>query len=166
MGFITNDKEAYLFMKDHLLNQMEKSVDQVGDCTYRGYDDKTLCDLKDEAEAIALKNDILDDEYEYDIYRDLLASHAPNLKCAVGALIIDTFYSQNLEGRTVCNDENDIVEAVQKSNPVWKITERSIKLMKAFQNIHDSYEPSVWEYRIDKLKDNFNDYNDFSGVSQ
>ena len=166
MGFITNDKEAYLFMKNHLLNQMEKSVDQIGDCTYRGYDQNLLDNLKDEAQTIAEHNGLYDEDDEESIFIDLMASHSPTLKCAVGALIIDTFYSQNLEGRTVCNDEMDIVEAVQKSNPIWRITGSSITLMKAFQNIHDSYEPSVWEYRIDKLKDNFNDYNDFSGVPQ
>ena len=166
MGFITNDKEAYLFMKDHLLNQMEKSMDKLNECTYRGYSQNILDQLNDEAKTIAEQNGLYDEEDEEDVYNDLLASHSPNLKCAVGALIIDEFYSQNLEGRTVCTTEMDIVEAVQKSNPIWKITGSSITLMKAFQNIHDSYEPSVWEYRIDKLKDNFNDYNDFSGASQ
>lgn len=164
MGFITNDKEAFLFMREHLLNQMEKSISQDSECTYRGYKQNLLDQLKDEAETIAEHNGFYDEEDVEDVYIDLLASHSPTLKCAVGALIIDTFYHQNLEGRVVSTTEEDIVHAVQKSNPLWKITDMSISLMQEFQNIHDRHEPSEWGFRTDRLFDRFDYYNDYTGV--
>ena len=166
MGFITNDKEAYLVMRAHLLKQMTRSMNDHDDCMYRGYDEITLDNLRDEAKTIADAEGLFDDEYHTNIFNDLLASHPPTHMCAVGALIIDDFYSQNLEGKAVCAKDNDVLNVVQKSNPLWKMTGRSITLLRALQNIHDGYQPTSWLDRLNKLSNCFDAYNDYTGVER
>ena len=62
MTLITNDREAFEFVRNHLLTQNEKSIADNLDCLYRGYSEKKIEELKVKAGEI-----IEEDEEEIDI---------------------------------------------------------------------------------------------------
>lgn len=156
MSVITNDYEAYLFIKNHLLNQGEKAMNSGEDCQYRGYKEETLDKIREDS---GFNGSDYDDQ-AYDLFYDLLAEVKPDASCAVGCLILDQFYDQNLEG-TVIELENGILDAVKKSNPVWKITENSFRLLQTLQHIHDGKQVEDWGVHLDNLEQFFDGYNDF-----
>lgn len=162
MTLITNDQEAFEFVKNHLLTQNAKSMADDHDCLYRGYSSTKIEELRNEADRIVLEENIEDEDYELDIYRDLLAEANPDAMCAVGCLILDDFYDDDMEGKTIEPDEF-IWEAVVKSNPAWKMTESSYDLLQKLQSIHDREQPEFWRSRLSELNTKFNEYGDYKG---
>jgi hypothetical protein len=158
MSVITNDYEAYLFIKNHLLNQGEKAMNPGEDCQYRGYKEETMEMLRENSGFYDYDSDY--DDKAYDLFYDLLAEIKPDASCAVGCLILDQFYDQNLEG-TVIELENGIMDAVRKSNPVWKITEKSYRMLKVLQSIHDAKQVENWKTHLNNLDGSFDAYKDF-----
>ena len=70
------------------------------------------------------------------------------LKCAIGCLIPDKFYSEEIENKTV--DEPIVKEALKKSLN-QSITSSDIKLLKDLQDLHDYQDPKDWRKKLDAL---------------
>lgn len=160
MTLITNDYEAFDFVKSHLLTQNAKSIADNTDCLYRGYSQSMLDELKDKADEIVADEEI---EWESDkdqVFLDLLVDTQPDSMCAVGCLILDNFYDSDMEGKTIEYNEY-IWDAVVKSNPIWKMTENSYHMLRLLQQIHDGEQPDIWEYKLSELNTNFNKYGDY-----
>ena len=162
---ITNDKEAFEYVKTMLIKQGEQSKDLTDNCQYRGYSHNLIEKLKDKAEGIFLENRISDDlvsylEWECEILDDLIINESPDLKCAAGWLIDDSFYNQNFEGEMV-HHSNSIWMAIKKSNPVWFANNNSLKLVTELQNIHDARREDEWAEKFDELEQHFNAYGDY-----
>lgn len=161
MSLVINDYEAYMLVKEHLLNQKEQAKDTNDDCQYRGYKKSTIAEAQDKAE-----NFLLDSAEEYsdeDLFHKMfsfLEGEVPNAKCAVGCLISDDFYSQDFEGRTI-ERSCHVWDAVKLSNPLWKMTDASHAMLKELQAVHDNNNPDDWEYRLLKLNASFDKYGDY-----
>ena len=162
---ITNDKEAFEYVKMMLLDQDEQSKDLTDNCVYRGYSANTIEKARAKAEGIIRDSGSMDDsvdyyEWESEVLDNLIAGQAPDMKCAAGWLIDDSCYYDYFEGETVTKN-NHIWNAIKQSNPVWFTTDNSVKLVAELQNIHDSRDPSEWFERFNDLELNFNAYGDY-----
>jgi alkyl hydroperoxide reductase subunit AhpC len=162
---ITNDYEAFEFVKNHLLTQKEKAWSDSEDCQYRGYLSSTLDNVREQAIAISIdenfnNNNHYDNDYDYDIFYDILAGTENDAKCAVGCLILDEFYDTEMEGKTIEPDEM-VWDIVVKSNPAWNMTDNSLKMLKALQSIHDGKTPEQWEVELSRLNVKFDKYKDY-----
>ena len=72
----------------------------------------------------------------------------PNgLRCAIGCLIDDEFYNENLEFKN--GDDPIILDAVQKSLPNWKINHN---MLIELQELHDEVEVEEWEWKLEELE--------------
>lgn len=71
-----------------------------------------------------------------------------NTRCAVGQIISDEFYSELFEGKSIHEDE--VLEAVQQSNPEWDVDYTSFLMLNQLQLIHDSHQPEDWEELFNK----------------
>lgn len=160
MSLVINDYEAYTLVKDHLLNQNEPSKDTNEDCQYRGYLSSTLADVMNEAGDNI--DQTIDDDYVavYEEMYELLANIPFNAKCAVGALITDDFYNEQFEGRTI-ERSCSVWDAVRLSNPLWKMTDGSYEMLRELQSIHDTNQPEDWEYKLLKMNDKFDKWDDY-----
>jgi hypothetical protein len=162
---VTNDKEAFEYVKMMLLDQNEQSKDLSDNCQYRGYSHDLIAKLKDKAEDIFLEEESPDDsvsylEWECGILDDLIANESPDLKCAAGWLINDSFYHQNFEGEMV-HQNNSIWMSIKRSNPLWFTNNNSLKLVTELQNIHDSRSEEEWFEKFNELEPYFNAYGDY-----
>ena len=162
---ITNDKEAFEYVKMMLLDQDEQSKDLTDNCVYRGYSANTIEKARAKAEGIIRDSDSMDDQVDYyewesEILDNLIAGQAPDMKCAAGWLIADIFYYDYFEGELV-SQKNHIWDAIKQSNPVWFTTNNSLKLVNELQNIHDSRDTSEWFEELNKIEPNFNAYGDY-----
>lgn len=121
---ITNDQQAFEFVRDHLLSQQARSIDIADSgCGYRGISETDAEDLRT----------------DYGFEKDF----EPYLSCAVGCIIDDLYYNRSLEGNA-CQDEA-VVAAISNSHPDWEITESSVMLMMNLQFIHDRVDPILWD---------------------
>ena len=162
MTLITNDREAFEFVRNHLLTQNEKSIADNLDCLYRGYSETKIEELKVKAGEI-IEEDEEDNVGESDkdqVFLDLLSEVNPDSMCAVGCLIMDRFYDSEMEGKTIEPDEY-VWDAVVKSNPVWKMTDSSLQMLKRLQTIHDGSYPSQWEVELSLMNSDFDKYGDY-----
>jgi hypothetical protein len=121
---LDNDMKVMDYIVTKLLKQNKKSVEsfmnydtdeyeESGDCSYRGF----------------IRNDdgqIID-----------------TLKCAVGHIISDDVYDDQLESQTV--DNTFVIDAVKLSCENWEVTDNSLGMLKVLQRIHDMIEPEKWE---------------------
>ena len=73
------------------------------------------------------------------------------LKCAVGCLIEDQFYSRGLEGQYV---RTNVIESVLKLSGV-PITEEVLKLLEELQRLHDYVTPAGWPAGLAQINFNF-----------
>ena len=73
------------------------------------------------------------------------------LKCAVGCLIKDEFYSRELEGRYV---RTNVIESVLKLSGV-PITEEVLKLLEELQQLHDFVKTEGWVAELARVKIDF-----------
>lgn len=105
------DKDIFQIVKDHLLNQMRRSILPFDGCAYHGEE---------------------------------------NTKCAVGVLISDQFYDASLEGHSI--GYADVANALQLSNPDWKIKNSGLLLLSKLQELHDTELPVSWEYFLSKFE--------------
>ena len=114
---LNTDYDVFNYVKQHLLNQNEKSVDpHTLSCFYRAQneDGKTL-------------------------------------KCAVGCLIDDNFYSEKLEN---CSPNDlDVRKAVE--NSIFSDWEYNVSLLSELQNIHDEYESDEWSLKLEHFEGYF-----------
>lgn len=127
---IKSDDDAIKAISIHLLTQMDQSMAGTGDCAYRG-----------------TSEEIWDDD-GYDVIEP---GKPTGLACAIGCLIPDSLYHEGLEGTTI--DDELITEVIKQAHPDWDVTEKTIKLLKGFQLIHDrSKSPELWAIYIDRLE--------------
>ena len=169
-NLITNDREAFQYVKNMLLKQDEKSTDLSDNCQYRGWSEELVDEVR---HKIYVDPSELDDEEDFDSNRFLdredellwetIASMPTNTKCAAGWLIHDNFYHQNFEGETVNPASNDIWDVIKLSNPVWFTTEKSLSMVKQLQSIHDQEHVSDWSEKFESFEDRFNAYGDYTG---
>lgn len=160
MPLITSDYEAYLIVKEHLLKQNAKALGENEDCQYRGYTNTKIEELQQKAEDIAKEQEIEWTSDKEDILSHLLAEESPDAMCAVGCLLLDDFYDENFEGKTI-EYEGIVWDAVIKSNPLWKLTDNSLTMLKELQGIHDHAEVENWELRLSQVNAKFNIYQDY-----
>ena len=105
---LTTDEGVFEFVKQHLLNQGQKS-EGVSSCFYK-------------------KNN--------------------GLSCAIGCLIENEFYNDNLEFKN--GDDPIVIDAVRKSLPNWVINEN---MLIDLQVVHDEYEVEEWECKLQELEE-------------
>jgi hypothetical protein len=121
---LDNDMKVMDYIVSNLLKQGEKSQESYynydteeyesnGDCAYRGY------------------------------IRDDQGTVIDALKCAVGHIIDDDIYDDQLESQTV--DNTHVIDAVKLSCENWEFTDNSLGMLKVLQRIHDMIEPEKWE---------------------
>lgn len=121
---LESDMQVMDYIVSNLLKQGKKSVEsfmnyetdeyeQSGDCVYRGF----------------IRNadgEILD-----------------TLKCAVGHIISDDNYDEQLESQTI--DNLAVLESVKISCENWAVSDNSLGMLKILQRIHDMVDPAKWE---------------------
>ena len=121
---LDNDMKVMDYIVSSLLKQGKKSQESYmnydteqyevsGDCAYRGYK------RNDDGQII------------------------DTLKCAVGHIISDEAYDDQLESQTV--DNTFVIDAVKVSCENWEFTDNSLGMLKVLQRIHDMIEPEKWE---------------------
>jgi hypothetical protein len=121
---LENDMQVMDYIVSNLLKQGEKSQEGVfndetetwdsgGDCVYRGF------------------------------IRDDQGTIIDTLKCAVGHIIDDDIYDDQLESQTIENQF--VVDAVKTSCENWEMTDNSLGMLYVLQRIHDMIDPKNWE---------------------
>ena len=121
---LDNDMQVMDYVVTNLLKQGKKSVESFmnydtdeyepsGDCVYRGF--------------------IRDDDGQI----------MDTLKCAVGHIISDEVYDEQLESQTV--DNTHVLDAVKVSCENWEVTDNSLGMLKVLQSIHDQIDIERWE---------------------
>jgi hypothetical protein len=164
---ITNDYEAFTYVRNMLLKQNEQSTDTNENCQYRGFSGSLCQEINEKAEDWVTS--LGDEEYgtldktEDPVrarFYEMMNDQTPDTKCAAGFLIDDNFYQHHFEGNAI-TDDSQIWQAVKISNPAWKTTESSFNLVKSLQSVHDNNEPEDWEPLLAKIEKNFNNYNDY-----
>ena len=81
--------------------------------------------------------------------QNCLYRNGAGLCCAIGVLINDDNYSEELEGHTVATPEVSKAVASSLGSPPLSTNERL--LLEALQDIHDYKEPSYWRGELDIL---------------
>lgn len=130
---MTTDFDIYQKIKNKLIEQNEQSTDVSGECAYRGF--------------------------------TFLEEHlAPiqNLRCAVGHIIDDKYYHEELENKSASDDR--VLEAIVKSNPDWSMDGVSKDLICKLQTIHDILIPEDWSVAFDEKNWLFDNDGKFIGV--
>lgn len=74
------------------------------------------------------------------------------LKCAIGCLITDEFYTQNLEGQAI--EANAVLKAVAASLGTT-LSKKDKDFLGELQTIHDEVHPDDWEDRFEDLADRY-----------
>ena len=97
-------------------------------------------------------------ERSLDTFGDCLYRSPTGLKCAVGCLILDEFYSQDLEyiyavGRYTDDWQKPIRKALELSGV--PINDEIKDLVQKLQVIHDSKEPEFWRKELAKVEIDF-----------
>lgn len=149
---ITNDYEAFLKVKAHLLTQKDKCVDAIStSCSYRGFLERDVDQVRseidfsyyDEAERISEQ-----------LYHLVSIGEINYGQCAVGCLIKDEHYDQNyLEERAVTDDS--VIVALMESNPKWQIDDISINLLQNLQTVHDRTNVKDWTHYLSHMENMF-----------
>lgn len=164
MKTIDSDLDAFIFVKEHLLTQKDKSTDLESDkCMYRGYPQSEVIKLSTLLEEkfgvtayealdpdnaiytsphLDLKNKVIYESYKLE-----------TVSCAIGCLISNNWYDDELEHNGL--EEESVVEAVSLSNPHWDMTENSLELLIQLQRVHDMTEVERWEECLNTFEDYF-----------
>lgn len=125
--FVKNDKEAFDLVHQHLISQGEKSFIYDTDCAYRGKYNECQSDVDNEHEE--------DFNWWYD-----------GKSCAVGCLIKNDFYDENIELTPASSD--DILDILRYSHPEWEINSDSVIMLEVLQKIHDGISVDNWEIAL------------------
>ena len=156
---ITSDKEAFDFIKNHLLKQNEKADNGAGLCVYATHLNRTRTETYSQAvEDIKNSSDSTEnDEYIEEIQEKLLEEIDYNSFCAIGCLFsIDKNFIRTevglLEGLLIGQENSAVLEGIEKLHPEWFITNDSVSMLKTFQFIHDYKEPTEWNDIISSIE--------------
>ena len=123
---ITDNIEAYTFIRNHLVNQKIKAVTaDFGDCRYRG---GRFVNVPDHDDMTFVPDGTM---------------------CAIGCIISDKYYDSKLEDNNISSD--GVEQAVRDSNPDWNWDDNTLELLTAMQYIHDDMEIDQWEMAFDLI---------------
>lgn len=153
---ITTDYEAFVYIREKLLEQNAKSLRHDETCVYRGHSQ----DIIEKCRPVGIDPDY-DEQRYFQRYEDNLCKFDYNLKCAVGHLIKDNLYSPHIEEQQIAQEP--VLDVVIKSNPDWQITEDSVKLLTMLQYIHDRRVVDFWETDFNTIKHLFNEAGSYIG---
>jgi len=81
--------------------------------------------------------------------------------CAVGCLIKDEEYNEQLEGQLVTSP--DVIQSVKMSNPLWRMGVECKNMLHFCQRVHDFLHPRNWEeaFNLIDLENDFNHHGYF-----
>jgi hypothetical protein len=162
---ILRDRDIFEKIKNHLLTQKEQSIMPGETCAYRGvkYEDMARIWQETYHEVCPIKSysvQDIDDTSEL-MLKDLLHKLPRTISCAVGCIISDDIYSEDIENIGVYS--NTVREAIIRSNPNWLRSKNSFTMLVHLQSIHDENFPENWSKHLDKFTfyndGNFCDYN-------
>lgn len=153
MNTIKTDLDAFNYVAEELLKQNDKSMNNTEDCQYRGF-------LYSQVENAMSEATTDTDDFDYDVFLDVLYSENATAKCAVGHLISDDLYDDSIEGTLL---DEYIVDIVKQSNPDWVITSKSFNLLKRLQKTHDSLPVERWRKEFDNIRHNFDENGCYCG---
>ena len=156
---ITSDKEAFDFIKNHLLKQNEKAENSVGCCLYATHLKETKLEVYNQVmeETKDLLGSDVPDDYDFDeVQWKLLEEIDYNSFCAIGCLFsIDKNFIRTevglLEGEMISGG-SAVLKGIVKLYPEWFITNDSISMLKSLQFIHDSKDPEEWNNIISSIE--------------
>jgi len=118
------DKELFLQIKTHLLTQGKQCI-----ATY--------------------KDSLTDREVTSCAYRS-----PEGLKCAVGCIIKDEYYTPELEGRNVLSIT--VKDAVVRSLGLEFLPNHTHEMLSSLQDLHDIASPSIWGEELRAFEGMFN----------
>lgn len=155
---ITSDKEAFDFIKNHLLKQNEKA-ESGGSCLYATHLRETQLKVYNQVmeETKGLLSSDFSDDYDFDeVQGKLLEEIDYNSFCAIGCLFsIDKNFIRTevglLEGEMISGG-SAVLKGIVKLYPEWFITNDSISMLKSLQFIHDSKDPEEWNNIISSIE--------------
>lgn len=161
METITTDKEAFEYIRTHLLKQGQPAWNISDDCGYRGHTRSQLDELWQQAKSFDYADS--DDEYDDRYYLFLSENwdRIPYAQCAVGCIIKDQYYDDAFEGNSI--DDDDVMKAVAKSNPKWE--NPSLRMLVILQRVHDAVNYDFWDKVLDSQNWSFNLDGDFVSYS-
>jgi hypothetical protein len=158
---ILRDQDIFEKIKNHLLTQKEQSIMPGKTCAYRGvkYEDMARIWQETYNEPCPITSYRVQDIDDTDelMLEDLLHKLPRTISCAIGCIISDDNYSEDLEDNGVYS--NTVRKAVILSNPNWFKSGRSFEMLTHLQSIHDEYFPEQWSKHLDKFI--FDDDGDF-----
>lgn len=141
---VTNDINAFSLITESLLKQNEKSIHIGGDCAYRGFSESLREQISEKFNISVSPEEDEDNLYNnYYLLNEIISAESPDLKCAIGFIISDSWYNLDIEDGDITTPS--VLEAVQDSNPDWVITESSMSMLKSLQKIHDRKNVEEWE---------------------
>lgn len=158
------DIDIISYVKNRLIEQGDKSMDDDYSCRYRGYRQSTMDEIREHADEIASENNDQSSDIYQDIYIDalnsILADTKHDAKCAIGHLISDSVYYTGIEGAGV---DEDIFELVIQSNPAWEKGPKAYGLIKRLQDIHDHHSVEEWKKSFDSLMQQCDENGNWTG---
>jgi len=122
LEMLNSDEGVFEFVKQHLIHQGQKSVV----------------------------------EFESEMIEELQSGNQcryrgpENLKCAIGCLVDDIFYTIDMEEKDISNVV--VRNIVKHSLPNWK---PNWDMLQDLQELHDEYDPEEWENKLEKLEENW-----------
>ena len=162
---ITNDYEAFLKVKAHLLTQKDKCINAIThSCSYKGFlqrdVDQVRSDINEE-----LLNELGEDAFQFEsmdeierideqLYHLVSIGKINYGQCAIGCLIKDEHYDQNYVEEKAVTDDSVIV-ALMESNPEWEIDDISLNLLENLQQVHDRTIIADWEKYLSNMENMF-----------
>ena len=162
---ITNDYEAFLKVKAHLLTQKDKCVDAISaSCSYRGFLERDVDQVRSDINE-ELLNEFGEDAFEFQsideiqriseqLYHLVSIGEINYGQCAVGCLIKDEHYDQDsIEEQAVTEDS--VIVALMESNPKWQIDDISINLLQNLQTVHDRTNVKDWNHYLSHMENMF-----------
>jgi len=162
---ITNDYEAFLKVKAHLLTQKDKCVDAIStNCSYRGYLERDVDQVRSDINE-ELLYESGEDAFEFESMDEIqrISEQLHHLvsigeinygQCAVGCLIKDEHYDQDsIEEQAVTEDS--VIVALMESNPKWQIDDISINLLQNLQTVHDRTNVKDWNHYLSHMENMF-----------
>lgn len=147
------DIDIFNQIKNHLLEQNEKSLGVLGGCAYRGItqdDLDTVWGDVYETPPPLIKNCHIWSLETTNAVLDMRDEITASLKCAVGCIINDDFYISDLEENSVA--QKHVRAAVINSNLDWKFEFSSEEMLTSLQRLHDQYGVDEWPSVLESFK--------------
>ena len=160
---IKTDKDAFNYVKSSLIEQNAKSMNDAGECQYRGFAEKTISELEDQA-SVHCENPEKDSDSYFDLFREYVCNTAFDAKCAIGYLIADEYYKSEFDEYNATPMDIDLQTSLVQSNPNWTINEKSVNMLKVLQRIHDGSIVEEWEKYFNLIENDFDTDDSYIGA--